>query len=48
MGNFDLTGSELCKMDKEAFLQLAPPFCGDIFWFHLEKLQKGETEKNHK
>ncbi|KAK3085144.1 hypothetical protein FSP39_025064 [Pinctada imbricata] len=45
MGNFDVSGQELCKMDKEQFMQLAPPFCGDIFWFHLEKLQK-DAEDN--
>lgn len=40
IGNFAMRGNELCKMDKDAFLKLAPPFMGDILWEHLDILQK--------
>ncbi|KAK3107641.1 hypothetical protein FSP39_019031 [Pinctada imbricata] len=43
--NFDVTGQELCHMDKEQFLQRAPEFCGDIFWFHLDKMQRDADEE---
>ncbi|XP_052254302.1 protein C-ets-1-like [Dreissena polymorpha] len=40
VGNFAMRGRELCKMEKEKFLKLAPPFMGDILWEHLDILQK--------
>ncbi|KAK3587713.1 hypothetical protein CHS0354_042504 [Potamilus streckersoni] len=39
--NFKLSGRELCKMEKDTFLKLAPPFMGDILWEHLDILQRG-------
>ncbi|XP_052805642.1 protein C-ets-1-like isoform X2 [Mya arenaria] len=40
VANFAMCGSELCKMEKEKFLKLAPPYMGDILWEHLDILQK--------
>ncbi|XP_035672586.1 transforming protein p54/c-ets-1-like isoform X2 [Branchiostoma floridae] len=42
--NFTVTGRELCSMDKDRFLSLAPPFVGDILWEHLDMLQKEVDE----
>lgn len=42
MNNFRMTGQTLAKMAKEDFLQLAPPFMGDILWEHLDCLKKGK------
>lgn len=36
-----MNGQTLVKMPKEEFLQLAPPFMGDILLEHIECLQKG-------
>lgn len=44
ISNFKMRGRELCKMEKEKFLKLAPPFMGDILWEHLDILQKGRFE----
>jgi hypothetical protein len=41
MNNFRMNGQTLVKMPKEEFLQLAPPFMGDILLEHIECLQKG-------
>jgi len=46
VNNFSMRGNQLCKMEKEKFLKLAPPFMGDILWEHLDILQKGEFS-NH-
>ena len=43
ISNFTMRGRELCKMEKEKFLKLAPPFMGDILWEHLDILQKGKS-----
>lgn len=43
VNNFAMRGNELCKMEKEKFLKLAPPFMGDILWEHLDILQKGNN-----
>lgn len=43
VNNFAMRGNELCRMEKEKFLKLAPPFMGDILWEHLDILQKGKT-----
>lgn len=40
-----MRGRELCKMEKEKFLKLAPPFMGDILWEHLDILQKEVTQE---
>ncbi|KAL5020248.1 hypothetical protein ScPMuIL_003140 [Solemya velum] len=40
MDNFRMKGHELCKLGKEDFLKLAPPFMGDILSEHLDILQK--------
>ena len=45
ISNFTMRGRELCKMEKEKFLKLAPPFMGDILWEHLDILQKGMSNK---
>ena len=45
ISNFTMRGRELCKMEKEKFLKLAPPFMGDILWEHLDILQKGRSYK---
>jgi len=44
MDKFAMNGQELCKMDKEEFLKLAPPFMGDILWEHIDILQKGKGD----
>ncbi len=41
MGKFAMTGHDLLVLGREAFLDRAPPFMGDILWEHLEILQKG-------
>lgn len=45
MNNFRMTGQTLAKMAKEDFLQLAPPFMGDILWEHLDCLKKEAAEE---
>lgn len=35
-------GKHLCNMDRERFVNEAPPFLGDILWEHLEMMQRGE------
>lgn len=42
MGNFSMCGKDVMGLGKEAFLQLAPPFTGDILWEHLDILQRGQ------
>uniref|UniRef100_A0A8C0SBS3 ETS proto-oncogene 1, transcription factor n=1 Tax=Canis lupus familiaris TaxID=9615 RepID=A0A8C0SBS3_CANLF len=37
---FCVNGAALCALGKDCFLELAPDFVGDIFWEHLEILQK--------
>ncbi|XP_029924780.1 protein C-ets-2 [Myripristis murdjan] len=37
---FNMTGQQLCDLDKDAFLQLAPDFVGDILWEHLDQMMK--------
>ena len=39
--NFSMTGKELLRLGRDAFLARSPPFVGDILWEHLEILQKG-------
>ena len=41
--NFSMTGKELLRLGREAFLARSPPFVGDILWEHLEILQKGAS-----
>lgn len=36
-------GRDLVGLGREGFLEIAPPFTGDILWEHLEILQKGES-----
>lgn len=38
---FDMSGSELCDLGKEGFLDLAPDFVGDILWEHIEQMLRG-------
>ena len=45
MNNFRMNGQTLVKMPKEEFLQLAPPFMGDILLEHIECLQKEAAEE---
>ncbi|KAL4228759.1 Protein C-ets-1 [Mactra antiquata] len=47
INNFTMRGSELCKMEKEKFLKLAPPFMGDILWEHLDILQKELVQESN-
>uniref|UniRef100_T1J9J7 ETS domain-containing protein n=1 Tax=Strigamia maritima TaxID=126957 RepID=T1J9J7_STRMM len=38
--HFVMKGKDMCALGKEAFLDRAPPFMGDILWEHLDILQK--------
>ena len=39
--NFAISGREMLNLGREAFLNRAPPFMGDILWEHIEILQRG-------
>ena len=39
---FNLLGRDIVAMGKDAFLERAPPFMGDILWEHLEILKNGK------
>ena len=41
VGKVAMPGHDLLRLGREAFLDRAPPFMGDILWEHLEILQKG-------
>ena len=41
LNHFYMTGMELCRLSKEEFLHLCPPFVGEILWEHLDRLQSG-------
>ncbi|KAK2170118.1 hypothetical protein LSH36_4g08022 [Paralvinella palmiformis] len=45
VGKFAMPGCDLLSLGREAFLDRAPPFMGDILWEHLEILQK-EVEQD--
>ncbi|XP_055865952.1 protein C-ets-1-like isoform X3 [Biomphalaria glabrata] len=40
MNNFDIDGQALCSMGKKDFLELCPPYVGDIIWEHLDEMKK--------
>lgn len=42
---FDMSGSELCDLGKDGFLDLAPDFVGDILWEHIEQMLRACQEK---
>ncbi|XP_048776196.1 transforming protein p54/c-ets-1-like isoform X2 [Ostrea edulis] len=42
-GNFTMRGKDLCQLKRDQFLDLAPPYLGEIMWEHLEILKKGVT-----
>ncbi|XP_056593291.1 protein C-ets-2 isoform X1 [Triplophysa dalaica] len=42
---FDMSGSELCDLGKEGFLDLAPDFVGDILWEHIEQMLRAYQDK---
>ncbi|KAL8596252.1 hypothetical protein ACOMHN_021292 [Nucella lapillus] len=35
-----IKGTQLCKLEREEFLQRCPPFVGDILWEHLDILKR--------
>lgn len=35
-------GRDIVGLGREGFLEIAPPYTGDILWEHLEILQKGK------
>lgn len=37
-------GRDIVGLGRERFLEIAPPFTGDILWEHLEILQKGKLK----
>ncbi|XP_029636562.1 protein C-ets-1 isoform X3 [Octopus sinensis] len=37
---FNMTGKEMCQLGKDAFLERAPPYVGDILWEHLEVMKR--------
>lgn len=39
-------GRDIVGLGREGFLEIAPPYTGDILWEHLEILQKGKWLKN--
>ncbi|XP_022323765.1 protein C-ets-1-like isoform X2 [Crassostrea virginica] len=39
--NFSMRGKDLCQLKRDEFLDLAPPYLGEIMWEHLEILKKG-------
>ncbi|XP_061184153.1 ETS-like protein pointed isoform X2 [Saccostrea echinata] len=39
--NFSMRGKDLCQLKRDQFLDLAPPYLGEIMWEHLEILKKG-------
>lgn len=39
--NFTMRGKDLCQLKRDEFLDLAPPYLGEIMWEHLEILKKG-------
>ncbi len=39
--NFAISGALLCALSKKDFLDLAPPFVGDILWEHFDMMQRG-------
>ncbi|XP_058646135.1 protein C-ets-2 isoform X1 [Onychostoma macrolepis] len=41
---FDMSGQELCDLEKDGFLDLAPDFVGDILWEHLEQMMRACQE----
>lgn len=36
-------GRDIVGLGRDGFLDIAPPFTGDILWEHLEILQKGKS-----
>lgn len=38
---FNMSGKEMCQLGKEAFLERAPPYVGDVLWEHLEVMKRG-------
>ncbi|KAH9504567.1 Protein C-ets-2 [Bulinus truncatus] len=40
MDNFEMDGQALCSMGKKDFLELCPPYVGDIIWEHLDEMKK--------
>ncbi|CAH1774848.1 unnamed protein product [Owenia fusiformis] len=41
--NFRKSGRELLELGEEKFLEIAPPFTGDVLWEHLDFLVKENT-----
>lgn len=39
---FNMSGKEMCQLGKEAFLERAPPYVGDVLWEHLEVMKRGK------
>ena|SRR5690349_5359193 len=37
-----MNGRDIIALGRDEFLNLAPPFTGDILWEHLDILQKGK------
>lgn len=44
--NFTMRGKDLCQLKRDEFLDLAPPYLGEIMWEHLEILKKDVTHEH--
>ncbi|XP_036359064.1 protein c-ets-1-A isoform X7 [Octopus sinensis] len=42
---FNMTGKEMCQLGKDAFLERAPPYVGDILWEHLEVMKREASQE---
>lgn len=42
---FNMSGKEMCQLGKEAFLERAPPYVGDVLWEHLEVMKREAAQE---